>query len=195
MNTPPLAISRIPSTLIKPLNFLLLQAGWWAGVLSAAEREAWLGVLVITAIVALHVMLSDHSRAEFKLVLAAVAIGLLWDSLLIQAGWIVYAPTNWPAALAPLWILAMWAGFATTLNVSLNWLHGRYWLAALFGAIGGPLSYWAGAELGAAHLAAPLPALTALTLGWAVITPLLLHVAASLYAHDPVHTQAWRKLT
>jgi len=38
---------------------------------------------------------------------------------------------------------------ATTLNVSMAWLRGRYALAAIFGAFGGPLAYYSGAKLGA----------------------------------------------
>ncbi|MGB5202220.1 MAG: DUF2878 domain-containing protein, partial [Sedimenticolaceae bacterium] len=86
----------------------------------------------------------------------------------------------WHAALAPYWIVAMWMGFATTLNVSLGWLKGRYWLAALFGAVGGPLAYLAGAKLGGITLISSEAALTALALGWATIMPLLMYLAARL---------------
>ena len=65
----------------------------------------------------------------------------------------------------PYWILAMWALFATTLNASLGWLHGRPALAGALGMLSGPLAYWAGARLGAIELVQPAAALAALALG------------------------------
>lgn len=84
------------------------------------------------------------------------------------------------AALPPPWMIALWANFATTLNLSLAGLQTRPWLAALLGLVGGPLAYWGGAGLGAMTFVAPLPALIALALGWALLTPLLLALAATL---------------
>ena len=84
------------------------------------------------------------------------------------------------AALPPPWMIALWANFATTLNLSLAGLQTRPGLAALLGLIGGPLAYWGGAGLGAMTFVAPLPAFIALALGWAVLTPLLLALAATL---------------
>jgi hypothetical protein len=57
--------------------------------------------------------------------------------------------------LAPVWIIAMWAGFATLLHVALRWLLPHRWLAALLGAVGGPLAYYAGMRLGAVNFPDP----------------------------------------
>ena len=79
--------------------------------------------------------------------------------------------------LAPYWMVALWAIFATTLNVSLRWLRGRAVLAAALAAVGGPAAYYAGAQLGALKLVAPGAALAAIGAGWAVIAPALLAAA------------------
>jgi hypothetical protein len=71
----------------------------------------------------------------------------------------------------------MWMSFATTLNVAVRWLRGRVFIAALFGAVGGPLSYLAGDGLGALELVNHAAALVSLSIGWAVATPLLVAVA------------------
>ena len=89
-----------------------------------------------------------------KLIGLALAIGLVWDSALASLGWIRFTSGTLVEGAAPPWILGLWALFATTLNRSLAWLHGRYALAAVLGAIAGPLSYWAGARLGALELGA-----------------------------------------
>ncbi len=77
-------------------------------------------------------------------------------------------------------MIALWANFATTLNLSLAGLQTRPWLAALLGLVCGPLAYWGGAGLGAMTFITPLPALITLALGWALLTPLLLALAATL---------------
>jgi len=65
--------------------------------------------------------------------------------------------------------------FATTLNASLGWLAGRYRLAAALGAICGPVSYVAGARLGAIELPAHAGlSLTAIAIVWAGVMPSLL---------------------
>ena len=81
------------------------------------------------------------------------------------------------AGTAPHWIIALWALFATTLNLSLRWLHGRWWLSALFGAIAGPLAFYAGSRLGAVRFSEPAIALAWLALGWGLLTPLLMRLA------------------
>jgi hypothetical protein len=70
--------------------------------------------------------------------------------------------------------------FATTLNVSLRWLKGRWVLAALLGGSAGPLSFYAGHRLGGVAFADPVYSLTVLGLGWAVLMPLLLWLGGRL---------------
>jgi hypothetical protein len=74
----------------------------------------------------------------------------------------------------------MWVLFASTLNVSLRWLRGRWMLAMLLGAVAGPLAYYAGAGLGGVVIAEPLPAFTALAAGWAAFVPLLIRLSTRL---------------
>ena len=95
---------------------------------------------------------------------------------MLQLGWIAYAEPGPLPMLAPAWILALWALFAIALREPLRWLHGGWPLAALLGALGGPLSYAGAERLGACTLNRPLARL-ALALGWAAITPLLLVLA------------------
>lgn len=150
---------------------------WFACVLGAAHGWPWAGVAVTAVVIGGFVALSDKPRADAALIGAALAIGLLWDSALLNLGWVAYAAPGPLPLLAPGWILALWALFAITLRAPLRWLHTRLPLAALLGAIGGPLSYAAAERLGACRLPEPGLALAALALGWAAITPLLLVLA------------------
>jgi hypothetical protein len=159
------------------LNVALFQVGWFACVLGAAGGVPWLGPLVVLAVVAVHLGLARRAERELRLILAALVLGLLVDSLLLSTGWLEYPNGFWLPGLAPYWIVAMWALFATTLNVSLAWLHGRTVLAALLGAVGGPLSYLAGEKLGGIVLVKPDLALAALALAWGAAMPLLMRLA------------------
>ena len=53
-------------------------------------------------------------------------------------------------------------------------MRGRWVLAILFGAIGGPVAYFAAERLGAVSLNAVPMSYVALSVGWAILTPFLL---------------------
>jgi len=163
------------------LNVVAFQAGWFACVLGAAHGWPWAGSALALMLAALHAARAAQPRKEAALILAAVVLGGAWDSVLTEAGLLVYAPLPlmpaWSEKLAPVWILALYAIFATTLNVSLRWLRGRPLLTTVLGAVAAPASYWSGARLGAAHIPAPAAAMLALALGWALLMPALIWLA------------------
>lgn len=167
------------------LNFIAFQLGWFACVLGAANGLPWLGPIVVLAAVGLHLARALRPLPELRLVVYAMLLGLGVDSLLLATGWLSYPSGMWLPGLAPYWIVAMWGLFATTLNLSLGWLRGRPLLAAVTGAVGGPLSYLAGQKLGGIELLAPGPALIALAVAWGVAMPLLAGLAARLDGVSP----------
>jgi len=164
------------------VNALAFQAGWWAVVLSAARDQAAIGLLVVGLVLAWHLARVRPGSSEGALITAAALIGLVFDSLLQATGWVAFTGGALFGVLAPLWMVSLWANFAATLNVSLRALRARPWLAALLGALGGPLAYWGGAGLGAMTLVVPMPALLVLSAGWALVTPLLFRLAVWLEA-------------
>jgi hypothetical protein len=159
------------------VNFLAFQIGWLAAVLSASKGVPWIGVLAMVAAIVLHLLRARLPREELILLLLCGAIGAVWDSVLVAVGWIRYPSGNVSVYLAPYWIVAMWMLFATTLNVSMNWLKFRYLLASAFGFFGGPLSFYAGHKLGGVELVEFKVALLAQAVGWAAMMPLLLDLA------------------
>lgn len=155
-------------------NVALFQVGWFACVLSAAQGYPWLGTAMALAIVGWHLWSAPRPVEEINLLVQVVLIGAVWDSLLVLLGWLSYPTGTLLSGTAPYWILALWALFATALNVSMRWLKEHLWLAAVLGAVCGPLSYWAAARLGAVEFVHPARALAALALGWALIMPALM---------------------
>lgn len=159
------------------VNFAAFQAGWFACVLGAANGVPWIGTLVVAAAVAWHLSRAARPAREGALLVAALLIGLAWDSAMVAAGVLTYETGMLAAGFAPYWIVALWPLFATTLNVSLRWLRARAWWAAAFGAVGGPLAYAGGAGLGAVGIPDMAPAMVVLGAGWALITPALTAIA------------------
>lgn len=169
----------------KLLNFGAFQLAWFACVLAAAEGRALLATLAVAIAVWLHLWLAPRRAPEAMLILVVTSIGLFWDSLVVSLGLVRYSSGNFADGVAPVWIIAMWALFATSLNLSLSWLRGRPWLAALFGAVGGPLAYWAGERLGGVQMPDPALALGVQAIGWAVILPLLTRLATRMNGFEP----------
>ncbi|NND82020.1 MAG: DUF2878 domain-containing protein [Gammaproteobacteria bacterium] len=166
-------------------NFILFQLGWFACVLLGAGQLHWLGSLIASMIVLVHLQLAERLKPELMLVLSAVVIGLLWDSALVWFGVLQYEHGLLAPFLAPHWIVAMWALFATTINGSLGWVKTNWLLAALMGAVGGPLSFYAGYKLGAVQIPDMALAMALLAAGWAVFMPLLVGLSQRLDGVTP----------
>ena len=164
----------------KTINVLLFQAAWFAAVLGAARGLFWLGPLSMIPVLALHLALQEDRRGEAKLLLIAALLGFIFDTVFVASG--VFMPLQhlFPRPFSPPWMICLWLNFAATLNVSMVWLRQRYLLAALFGAIGGPLAYYGGAKLGATEALPTLSGLLLLAVGWGVMTPLLVRLAKVL---------------
>jgi hypothetical protein len=158
----------------------LFQIGWFACVLGGAKDYALTGTLVATAIILFHIIRAPKWHKELMIVFVAMFIGFIWDSYLVYQNWLGYPYGQLSMNTAPYWIVIMWGLFATTFNVSLNWLKDRPVIAVLFGAIGGPLAYYAGAKLGAVQFNDSSAGLIALAIGWAVLMPLLLLLSDNL---------------
>ena len=156
-------------------NVLGFQAVWFAAVIGAAKGLPWAGPVAAAAFAAVHLALSPDRRGDLRLLGIALAMGLIADSALAATDVLRFA-SPWPStSLAPVWILAMWAGFALTLNHSMAFLRSKPLAAALFGAIGGPLAYW-GAWRGfdAVEFGLGLPlAMVALAVVWGIAMPAL----------------------
>jgi hypothetical protein len=159
------------------INFLLFQLGWFACVLGAAANLPWTGSLLVIGIIGYHLYRAVDSQAELHLLLLVLLIGFTWDSLLVTLGILEFSSGVFHSTLAPHWIMAMWALFSSTLNVSMSWLKGRYLLASVFGFVGGPMAYYAGLKLGAVLMPSTLQALVVLSIGWAIIMPLLVFLS------------------
>ena len=140
----------------------------------------WLGPVAVSAALLIHFRAAHRPKRELILILCCALIGAGFDSALVALGWVQYSAGIFSQSAAPYWIITMWMLFATTLNVSMRWLRGKESLAAVFGLIGGPITYLAGQKLGGIILVDQVAALIALGVGWAVMMPILLRLSESL---------------
>lgn len=159
------------------INIVIYQVCWLGCIIGAANDAPLVGVGLAAIAAGYHLYSAANPMPELKLLLIAAAIGGLWDSLPVVMGWLVYPSGIILESAAPYWIVALWVSFATTFNVSLRWFKQHLLLAALFGAIGGPLAFLAGERLGGVVFTNYPVTLTALAIGWAILMPLMLLLA------------------
>ena len=134
----------------KLFNILGFQLSWWACVLGVANGLNYLGPIVMLFFLIIHFYLYSISKAEIKLIIYFAFIGTLIDTLISLTGVLSFEglyKTN--KIIAPLWITAMWCGFAATINHSMAWLQNRWLMSFILGAILGPLAYFTGEQFGA----------------------------------------------
>ena len=165
--------------IFKIINFILFQAAWFICVLGASYNQTYLALTLSIIILLIHFSLIKKRMLDVKLIIIAGLIGLLFDGALLNFDLIIYNDPGLPYPFTPIWIVMLWMIFAMTLNHSLAWLSQKYYLSILFGAIGGPLAYIAGEKLGAITLLSTNSIIT-LSVGWALITPILLIIANKL---------------
>ena len=152
-------------------NGLWFQVTWFACVLG---RDPWLPA--IAAMFALHFLLVPSGVKEFKRIAPVAGAGIVTDAILTALG--VF---NFGNVFIPLWLIALWFAFATTLQRALAVFGRKLWIAALIGAVAVPLNYGAGAKMGAVDL--PLgtgTTATSLIVVWFFLLPSLYRLAKHL---------------
>lgn len=156
-------------------NFVAFYAGWFACVMGAARGYLWLGPLATVILLAVHLGLSPDPRGESRLILGVGLLGGALDTLLSSLGLYTFGELSFLPWLCPPWMVALWMLFASTLRGSMSWLLPRPKLAAVLGAIFGPVTYLYGVGMGAISLTAPsVVSLGVLGVVWAILMPLLM---------------------
>lgn len=156
------------------INMLLFQGAWFACVAGAAAGRWWLGLVALVPLVAHFVFaMRDVWGAQRSLAFlgAFAVLGALLEWVQTSVGTYAFATTTQLEGCT--WMAALWLGFATTLPMSLRWLARRPLPAAIGGFVFGPLSFYAGARLGAIELEPGLTqSLVVLAVVWGLAFPL-----------------------
>jgi hypothetical protein len=134
--------------------------------------------MVVGLLLFLQFSLVPAPGKQVRFVLVATLAGWLIDSGLTHGGVLSFPAGGMLLGLCPLWMAALWANFAGTLHLCLDWLRGRYWLASVLGACGGPLAYYGGQRLGAMQLGSNAAiSLLVIAVEWALVTPALVYLS------------------
>ena len=168
----------------KLLNIILFQAAWFTAVLGAANGNEWYGPLAVALVLLVHFVLIEDRLSELSLLLVTGILGFCFDTALSAAGIVTPRGHILPHPFSQPWMISLWLNFAATLNVSLEWLKGRYLLAAIFGAVGGAGSYYGGARLGATLALPDVQGIIILIVGWGIVTPILVWLAGRFQKKD-----------
>ena len=121
------------------INAVLFQLCWWSAALFT-EYAVW----IMSAILAIHLMLSPRKLDDLKLLPIAL-VGICCDQLLIAVDVIDVNQSFIPAWLVLLWVILAWS-----FNHSLAWLTLlKPWQISITGGILGSVSYLAAINLGA----------------------------------------------
>ncbi len=159
------------------INVGINQAIWFLCVLGGNA-----GALFALPLLVVNILLSRHRRADLQMIGVLLLLGVPIDSILQAIGFFSFSSAGFPI---PLWLVVVWVALAALPNHSLAWMKNRMLLSALFGALGGPLAYWAGVRLGAATFHWPLlPSLALLAVVWALLWITVMAVAGRQTLHQ-----------
>lgn len=160
------------------MNAGLFQIVWFACVLGGAKGLLWPAIVSFAVLAIWQLPAKRRHSSDLKLLVAAIVLGLIFDSLWVQLGFLNYVEQRPLSMLAPAWIIILWMGFALTINHSLTWMNSHPLLPLFLGAVCGPTSYLAGMKLGAVEYQADMVLISAcLAVSWGFSVWFLVHLS------------------
>ena len=160
------------------INIVGFYIGWWGCILGSSDGLPYIGPLLMLLFIIVHVAFFVKDYKELQFIILIVIIGTIVDSGLVLSEYFVYAGAySDDLAIAPLWITAMWAGFAATVNHSMVFFQKKWILMVVAGGIFGPAAYFTGKGFGAIYF--ELNTLfSALIIGvvWAISMPMVFYI-------------------
>lgn len=168
-------ISVLRSWFTRILSMAFFYFGWIL-CLHQSQTRPYDGPIVVALMFGFQLYFTKNRLPDIVLVLTAMLMGTIVDSLYAAFGLIEYkSPYPFCPWIAPLWVAAVWVLYAMCLNHSLLWLRKWWWISPPLGAGGAFFSYLAGVKLGSAVLLqSPLLVYGIISAVWAVVTPLSL---------------------
>ena len=121
------------------INAVLFQLTWFAAVLGGS-----LFAIAACALLTGHLAFRDSMKADAVIGAITAVLGLGLDTLWIQINVLDFHG----AAVAPMWIVVLWAALGLSINHSMAWFISRPLPGAILAAASAPLSYLSGAALG-----------------------------------------------
>jgi hypothetical protein len=158
------------------ITVLLMQAVWLACVLGGS-MWGWGATLLFLGC---YLWLFGLSIKDALCITTIAVIGFAVDSTISAMELMIYPDKNVLAFIPlPGWMAALWLAFATLFLHGLQWLRPRPLLAAVFGGVAGPATYYSGSLLHGVQLGMmPLSFFLCYGALWSVMVPLFGSIAA-----------------
>ncbi|GAA4359226.1 DUF2878 domain-containing protein [Kangiella marina] len=151
------------------VNFVLFQLVWLGFVLGSTKGYIWVGATLLVAMLVWQLWPSRRNENDFLIIGASATCGFIVATIWSFFGLIEYAE-HWPAKnIAPWWIIAMWVAFGASFNHSLGWIQKSPYLAGVLAGIGGPVSYFGAARIGAVVINQPWLTFSLMAVAWFAI--------------------------
>lgn len=133
--------------------FILLgfKLTWLSCVLGEIYFNSWFGFIIGIFFLISFFYFDNFKFKSLKIILLFSICGYFFDSMLSFFNFYkIEGQTNF--LYLPIWFLVLWPSFCTLLINVLSILKKPILLSAFFGAIIGPISYYAGITLGLAYV-------------------------------------------
>lgn len=161
-------------------NAIIFQALWFASILGAKASMAWPAILLLLTLVCWGFVFSKQIQTDLRMLIVGVLVAFSVEPIWIGQGLVIY-PLQPESYFPPLWIVALWAGFAVSFNHSLRWLREKYLLCTVLGGFGSICSITAAFRLDAIALPQGwLAFVIQYGIVWAIIVPILSWYSAKI---------------
>ena len=164
-------------------NILWYQSIWFTAVLGGVSLQPVLALMLLS-----HLAASTDWKTEAKVMLSCASPGIIMDTFLASQGVYLFEPI--PAYLPiPLWLAAIWLGFAGTLRNAMQFMVSRPGLMTVAAGCCAPVIYASASRLGAVEF--PLgkwDTALLISLQWMLVVPIM--IALCRYFSASAGTQA-----
>ncbi len=119
---------------------------------------------------------------ELQLIIFAIFLGIIVDSGFAIFNIVQYMQYNGTInqnLVPPIWMLCLWAGFASQVNYAMRYLRGKYLLIAFYGLLA-PLAYMAGEKINAVSIGTENINYVIIAITWSISFILLFKVSQYL---------------
>ena len=158
------------------LQFILYHLLWVVSAYAIPRQKnrllysASLVIIVLQLIVVAMELPHPISFTISVVVLSAVGIGI--DTVFTRLGWFQFYPK--PSHIIPLWLCFIWLSFALSMQFLVVFFPGKFYVWAILGAIGFPLSYYVAQKLKVFSVPRPWCAYGYQGLFWLIFLPMIL---------------------
>lgn len=157
-----------PNAFLKIFLYLWFYLGWFACIfLAQRDLSSW-SLLLAAVSWGLSLKLYPQNIRGILFFVLLLFLGLGFDKLALNYGLLVLKVFQ--EFGMPLWLVSMWLLFLSVLPMLRSFFEKRLLLAAILGAIFGPISYLSGQKFSVIELVS-LSGLLAYILFWAVFFP------------------------